>query len=261
MYQVDNKSTAHGLKTPHGFKTPHKFPSKTSTKEDLANLVINLYPTGRVWNMSENSNFFKLHKGLNTLILAFLEDSYATIDSSFPDNANFTIDDATLWEYSLGLTLSPDLDLESRKKAILRKKAFPQNKKARQDIKYIETQLNAAGFNVKLYENVFYDDDGNLYYKTPSDILNNQVSLVQHGGTTQHGNGTQHGGGNSEVIANSIQQEDYNPGGNLWATFFIAGNSINETAYVPKIREKEFRELVLKLKPAHLVAYLFINYV
>jgi uncharacterized protein YmfQ (DUF2313 family) len=262
MYQVSNNSTQHGLKTPHGFRTPHRFPVKSGTKEELMALANQLYPTGRVWNLSEQSKFNALHAAINLSILRLTADAYSLIDGSFPDNNNFTVDDATLWEYRLGL-LAGTLTLEQRKANILRKMAFPQNVKARQSVPYIESQLQQSGFNVRLYENIFYDVDGNLYRKEPADILSLQTGTVQHGGSTQHGAGAQHGGGNTEVVANEAFEENYNIGGadNLYATFFIAGNQLSEIATVEKSREREFRELILKLKPAHTVAFLFVNYI
>ena len=47
----------------------------------------------------------------------------------------------------------------------------------------------------------------------------------------------------------------------LRATFFISAAILYDPADVQEIRKKEFRELILKLKPAHTVAYLYINYI
>ena len=65
-------------------------------------------------------------------------------------------------------------------------------------------------------------------------------------------------------IANDVNEENYSIGGNenLYATFFIASPvSLLEKGTVSNNRKKEFKELVLKLKPAHLVAFTFINYI
>ncbi len=262
MYQVDNNSTVHSFKTPHGFKTPHRFPVKSGTKEELMALANQLYPTGRAWNMSEKTLFNKLHQAINKSILRLTSHAYSLIDGTFPDSTNFTEDDVLIWEYRLGL-VAGSLNLDQRRANIYRKLAFPQNVKARQSKPYIESQLNLAGFEVRLYENIFYDGSGNLVRKLPSEILSMQSANIQHGGGTQHGSGTQHGGGNTEVIANEAIAENYNIGGvdNLYATFFIAGNAIDQIATVERTREREFRELILKLKPAHTVGFLFVNYI
>ncbi|MBB6236487.1 uncharacterized protein YmfQ (DUF2313 family) [Pedobacter sp. AK013] len=263
MYQVTDRSTAHGFSTPHGFKTPHRYPVKTSTQKDLLNLTNQLYPTGRVWYLPENSNYRKLHEAVNLSLLRAIDAGYSVIDSTLPDNESFDEKDATLWEYRLGLVTNPSLTLAERMANIKRKQSFRGNVKARQHIGYIQSQLDAAGFNVKVYENVFYDGDGNKFYKTPQEIQTVQGQSTQHSDNTHHGSGTVHGGGSqAQVIANETFSETFSVGGlgNLWATFFIAGSTLNDTATVPESREREFRELVIKLKPAHTVAFIFINF-
>jgi hypothetical protein len=82
-----------------------------------------------------------------------------------------------------------------------------------------------------------------------------------YGGDSQYGIGMQYGSSESDVIANlATPNEPYNVGENLWATFFIGGQVLGQPAQVPITRQQEFRELVLTLKPAHLVAYTFISY-
>ena len=44
-------------------------------------------------------------------------------------------------------------------------------------------------------------------------------------------------------------------------TFFIGGAVLGESAIIPSDRQEEFRETVLKLKPAHLIAFTFVNYI
>lgn len=258
VYQVTNKSTAHGLLTPHGLNTPHKFPEPTdAVTKILLILAKDLYPTGRAWIIPENSNFENLHKAIDTSFARLILDAKATIDSTLPDNDGFDEDDAKIWEYRLGLITNVLIPLEDRRQAILRKLAYPANVQPRQHPFYIESQLQAAGFDVYVHENT-------KPYRTPSDILALSLTNVQHGGDTQHANSTQHGSGTFEVIANSLDPDEvFNIGGNdkLWATFFISGVNIEDIAQVPLERQKEFRELVLKLKPAHTVAFTLVNYI
>jgi len=44
-------------------------------------------------------------------------------------------------------------------------------------------------------------------------------------------------------------------------TFFVGGSGYPNRASVPLSRKDEFRHLILKLKPAHSVAFLYIDYV
>lgn len=257
-YEVTNKSTAHGLLTPHGFNTPHKFPQIGDSLTDLKlNLTKNLYPTGRVWQIPENSFFEKLHIAINISYIRLILDAKATINSTIPDNISFDEDDAALWEYRLGLISNVLVPLEDRRNAILRKLSFPANVKARQHPLYIESQLQAAGFDVYIHENT-------QPYRTPQDVVALVLTNAQHGSPSQHGAAMQHGSSGFDVIANSINPlEIFNVGGddNLRAAFFISGVLIENPASVSLQRQKEFRELVLKLKPAHTIAFLLINYI
>lgn len=257
-YEVTNKSTAHGENTPHGFNTPHKFPvATTPLTKILLLLTKNLYPTGRAWIMPEKSELKNLHDSFNTSYARLVLDANATIDSTIPDNDGFDIDDIGLWEFRLGLISNPLVPIDDRRQAVLRKLAYPANVKARQHPLYIESQLQTAGFDVFIHENT-------KPYQTPEDIISVSALNVQHGEPTQHGDATQHGSGSFDVIANSLDpNEIFNIGGDdkLFATFFIGGLNLGDIAEVPIERQIEFRELVLKLKPAQTVAFTLINFV
>lgn len=262
MYEVTAKSTQFGYNTPHGPKTPHKYPIEEEVDRSriLMGLVRELYPSGRAFNMPEKGVFENLHKALNVSFMRLVNDARLTIDSTIPDNGNFSAEDAELWEYRLGLFINPPISLEARKQAIKRKMSYPSNMKARQHPLFLQHQLQIAGFNVYIHENRFYES-GELIYKRPDEIIDLGFEPTQHGGDSQHGLGTQHGSAGFEVIANKIGTESYGVGeNNLWATFFIGGEQLGQMAAVPENRKNEFRELVLKLKPAHTVAFLFINY-
>jgi hypothetical protein len=257
MYNVTEKSTVHGVGTPHGLRVPHRMPisSEVNLTDIMANLARQLYPTGRAWWMQNNGVFDNLHKAINRSFIRVLNDCDLTIDSCFPDNENFTENDANLWEYRLGLVTNNSLSLEVRKEAILRKMSYPRGIEARQNKLFIENQLRLAGFDVYVHENL-------PPYQTPDEIVSLSLELTQHGSGTQHGGGTQHGYINYDVIANeAIVNESFGVGSNLWATFFIGGENLGEMATIPINRLIEFKELVLKLKPAHTVAYTFINFV
>ena len=262
MYKVTTNSTQFGYETPHGVKTPHKYPQteEFSYTDIYMNLVDDLYPTGRAFMLPEGGVFEKLHEALNVSFLRLNNEARLTLDSNIPDNGNFTAKDAELWEYRLGLTVNPPIGLEARKQAIKRKMAYPSNQKYRQHPLFIQHQLQLAGFNVYIHENGFMEN-GERVYKRPDDIIDLGFEPTQHGGGTQHGENVQHGSAGFEVIANRITNDNYGPGDeNLWATFFVGGEQLGQMATIPEKRQKEFRELVLKFKPAHTVAFLFINY-
>ena len=105
-YEITNNSTVHGLGTPHGLGVPHRYPTAQGENltDIMSGLARQLYPTGRAWWMRHNGVFDNLHKAINRSFIRVLNDSDLTIDSCFPDNENFDANDATLWEYRLGLT-------------------------------------------------------------------------------------------------------------------------------------------------------------
>lgn len=252
-----SEKTVHKNSTPHGYKTPHKYPFINTTIVDLLKSVsIELYPTGRAWYRPAKGVFDNLHGALDLQIARLINESNLFLDSVFPDNENFTAADAKLWEYRLGLVTNENTDLQLRMDAIKRKLGHPNNIKSRQNALFIQSQLQLAGFDVYVHENT-------IPYKTPGDVAAILAGPTQHGEPTQHGNSTSHGGENYQVIANSIEEfESFGVGaGNLWATFFIGGVSLGDTANVPVSRLREFKELVIKLKPAQTVAFIFINFV
>jgi hypothetical protein len=257
---MSNDKTQHGINSQYGLTTPHKYPSSSVQTDDdiidfeLSNLVDQLYPTGRAFYKPKGGTFDLLHDAINLSFLRFVNDYKNLIDASIPDNENFTKEDASFLEYNYGLSDRTGSNLEFRKAGLRRKIGHPNNIKARQSKSFIEDQLRLSGFDVRVFENT-------LPYKTPSEVAGTIVDTTEHGGDTQHGNGTFHGGVTSQVIANKIDEdESYGVGANLWASFFICGQNLGENAVIPEIRRREFRELVLKLKPAHLAAYIFINF-
>jgi hypothetical protein len=258
-----SEKTVHKTTTPHGKRTPHKYPDTVGSDLDILNdLSIQLYPTGRAWYRPENGVWENFHGAINRSFSRLIKDGRSLIDSTFPDNPNFNSDDATLWEFRLGLITNENINLktrkktlEIRKKAIKRKLGHPNNIEARQHPLFIQSQLQAAGFDVWVHENT-------IPYQNPESILDLELPELQHGEPTQHGDSTQHGGGSFDVIANSIEEvESFAIGEeNLWATFFLGGEILGTLAEIPYNRLKEFKETVIKLKPAHTVAFTFISY-
>lgn len=246
-------------------------------------LTKQLYPTGRAFKTFAGSVKEGLYRGLALSEDRAYQDALSILDKILPDNDNFTAEDAADWERRLGLITNENLDLQVRKDALLRKINHPGTIRARQHYLYLERQLRLADFDVYVFENRFDDGMGGLITKTPNEILT--VFNVQHGdfqhGDEQHGGGsvpflespqhgdfqhgdTQHGGTFTNLIANYIDEStdfSFNVGDNLRSTFFISGQPLGTFANVPESRKDEFRQLILKTKPAQTVGYLFINYI
>lgn len=222
----------------------------------IQRLTRRLYPKGRAFRFPVDGYMDRLHKALAISESAAYSAAVGFKDGLIPDNDNFTIDDATLWERRLGLIVNPASTFADRKDSILRKMKFPGRSPARQHWRWLERQLQSAGFDVYVHENINGDDpvtvsgDGSIFESTNHGEIN-------------HGEGD-HGGHFNNIIANSITQEgDYSfvIGLNYRSTFFIGGAVLGTQANVSQSREQEFRQLILKVKPVKNVGFLFINYI
>jgi len=229
----------------------------------IQSLTKQLYPTGRVFKMPSNGFLEKLTNGLAVSEAKAYSDSLSLMDSAIPDNDTFDLSDALSWERRLGLITNLSVSLANRKLAIKSKMNHPGTVKARQHYLFLERQLQAVGFAVNVYENRFDDGGGGLETRSPitvgggAGLDENQLNEFQLGDA-------QLGGSFSGVIANNIyagKDSVFDVGDNLRFTFFIGGSPIGTLAEVDEGRELEFRQLVLRTKPLHTVAYLFVNFV
>ena len=203
-----------------------------------------LYPTGRAWWKQKGSVFFKLHQALamsESRLQSAIIDSQNSI---LADNYNISDISIERWETVYGI-VSKGTRAE-RIALIKQRQSFPGAVLARQSSSYIQQQLQLAGFNVYLY----YDGTFNPV-------------AAKHGlfkfGSTKHGQTAI----SYSILANNVQ-EDRDAGfvaNDLKSVFYIGGATLGAYASIPLARKNEFRELVLTLKPAHMSAFLFINYV
>lgn len=232
-----------------------------STEEIILKLTKQLLPTGRAFKAPKNSLPYKLLKALSKSEARAYDFAISTLDRVLPDNNNFSANDATLWEKRLNLPVAPSgLNLTERKLKIDRKYAFPGTAIYRQNYRYIQDQLQKAGFNVWVHENRFPDGMGGY---EPVDVTDN--AALQHGFDVEHGYGTQMGEVFLDLLANSADpNESYSLGEdpeNLKGTFFIGGETYPNRAIIDVDEIRNFRKLVLQLKPAATVAVLLLDYV
>lgn len=236
-----------------------------SAFDKIIKLSDQLLPKGRAFKMPINSYMLSLNRAL-----AFSEeraylDATAILGSILPDTSKFTVEDARDWERRLGLITNEAVSLSDRKLAIERKINHPGDIPARQHYLYIQRQLRAAGFDVYVYENRFPTYPSGYAPVNPSSIASPSGAgdvTAQHG-DFQHGD-LQHGVYFQDKVVNHIdeaQDNFFDVGPDLTATFFISGNVAGKFTNVPLARKEEFRQLILKLKPVQMVAFLFINYV
>jgi len=241
-------------------------------------------PTGRAFRGPVNGYMDKLNKALSISENVAWGDMLSTFDSAIPDNinGNFTHADATDWERRLGLiqyspfaytyvpqhyplnpiavpTLPP---LSQRLLAIQQQYNYPGATLARGNWHYIQTQLQAAGFHVYIYENRFFVG-GNWITKNPVTIAGGGGFLNVQYGQKKYGQTNYGGTWNNIIVNNLILQDDlqFQVGNNLRSTFFIGGSTLGAYANIQRVRMNEFRQLILKLKPVQTVGYLFVNYI
>lgn len=208
---------------------------------DIFKLTKQLLPTGRAWRLPENSNIKKLFYALGKSEQRAFSFAVGTLNRILPDNDDFTAADATEWERRLNIVAGTGyVPLESRKANILRKYQFPGGFLNRQNYRYIEAQLQLAGYNVTITENYV-------------DFVT--VAATVHSLTTPHGLNTKHGNTavNTDIVANSINKGELFDIDTYKGTFYVDGE-------VPVNAIKTFRQLILTLKPVNTVAILRVSY-
>jgi hypothetical protein len=234
--------------------------------DKLLALTRQLYPTGRAWKMPVSGTLEQLHIALSVSEDRAYNDAISILDSLLPDNDNFTTDDANDWERRLGIISNPLVPLPSRKLAIIRKMNQPGAAPAKSNWRYLQEQLQAAGFDVYVYENIFpyYYPDGDVT-ETPYQVTGGDTSFYTPNRYGQYRYGqVNYGGSYKKFVANHIDETRdwlFNIGSNLRSTFYIGGPTLGSFADVDTLRKDEFRQLILTIKPAQTVGFLLINYI
>ena len=229
-------------------------------KQIILNLSKSLYPRGRAFRVLIDSFKERLHKALAVSEDKVYNEALSVLDVILPDNDNFVEEDAIKWERRLGLITNSLTPLADRKLALLRKINHPGTIIARQHFLYLQGQLRNAGFDVFVHENRFPIGGGVFETKTPNELIGISANAI-HSPLIQHGQ-IQHGTSFSNKIANSIDAAIdalFNIGDNFRSTFFIGGAVLGDFATIPASRETEFRQMVLRIKPVQMIAFLFIN--
>lgn len=237
--------------------------------DTLRLLTNSLYPVARAFKAPPNGVRDKLNKARNLSYARLYSAQKSILNDILPDNDNFDEQDATQWETRLGIINGGStVSLADRKAAILQKMSYPGTVAPRCAADYITEQLQAAGFDVKVYENIFPDGGGGWETRTPSEILGITAGMAMLGtfelGEVELAETWAMSG--ITIIANHIDESiDATfaiPPLNYRSTFFIAApTAIDDFATVSAVRRNEFRQLILQLKPQQTVGFMFVNYV
>ena len=223
-----------------------------SSANDILKSKKQLLPTGRAFYVPVGGVFEKLLLGMADAESEALNEALSILDTIIPDNENFSADDAARWEQVLSIPTNELNSITDRMASIYRKMRFPSNAKGRQHKNYLEGQLKAANFNVKVYE---YGD------------IKNYFTNKAHSLDTLHSYDTTHGSGfaipfYNEIVANYLDGSMETPITptieNLRNIFWIAGDTFDDFPNIPPYRLEEFRQIILTIKPLHTVAFLRI---
>lgn len=251
--------------------------------EQLRRLTKQLYPKGRAFRLSKGSRIERLHNALSVSENKMLEDAKATLNSILPDNDGFTVEDAERWEQRLGMISNSLTSLDDRKAAIIRKMNHPGDILARQSWDYLQGQLQLAGFDVYVHENIPEEspqsvlelvlglgemESGNSEMGElemgSAETFYPSLFIVSEMGEIEMGSPEMDGFQYNNLVVNFINEtpdSTFDIGQNFRSTFFIGGTVKGTFANVPLSRKDEFRKTILQLKPAQTVGILFINYV
>lgn len=122
-------------------------------KQLIISLTDKLLPLGRAFRHPKGGISDKMTTAIAEVENEAYSDAVGVLNSILPDNPNFTTEDATTWERRLGLITNINISLADRMLAIKRKYNHPGTIKARQHYLYMERELRAAGFAVRVTEN------------------------------------------------------------------------------------------------------------
>jgi hypothetical protein len=252
----------------------------SSTSDKILALARQFYPTGRAFKMPAASELEKLHLAIGGPKTKAYQDAVSILNALLPDNDKFTDLDAEDWERRLGMISNPLVLLADRKLAILRKMSAPGRNPAKGAAKYIEFQLRAAGFDVYVHENIPVQNPIDVFVIDGFGELDEyELDEVELGSADTYFQDLYTDGIEldeveldeaelSEMyfknkVVNHIEEEKdfvFNVG-DFSSIIFIGGQTKGIWATVDINRKTEFRQLILKLKHTHIVAYLLINYI
>lgn len=268
-----------------------------STEIDYANDFVSsiksLFPTGLFWSLNETSFIYKLFVGIGT----FFSRAFSSIKEingwMLPDNKLFSQSALEAWEVVFGIPINDSKSFDERYATISQRMSFPGEILARQSAVYIQNELQLSGFDVYVTYNRFPASE--VEPEMGSEYLEMDSVYSEMNGSESSPNRFERRepeAGYTELIANYLNPDldanifdaeismdmdsddsemnsgnsemsnfvDVNREVQLRGTFFVHGATYPNLADIPAYRQDEFRELILKLKPAQLVGFLYINW-
>lgn len=213
--------------------------------QSMTDLTNQLFPTGRAFWRPKGSTFQNLLEGI-VESESRVQNSIMSLEYDFYADSTLMSNEAVeKWTSTFGIVCN-GTQVE-RIESVRQRQAYPSNILARQSDYFIQNELRNAGFDVYVYKG---------YADEQAAILGGFLL-----GECVLGKGT----GVYSIIANNID-ESLDAGFVLLgdgkkAVFTVSGQGFGVATTVPLVRKNEFRDLILKLKPAQTVGLLYINYV
>lgn len=234
-------------------------------KDTFAYQIALLLPTGRAWRLyrtgNNKNNMYKLFESIGVVKSTFYESCIGILNMLIPDNNNFTNEDATKWE-SIMLLETNISDLDTRRAIIHQRMSLKGNSRYKLSAKYIEKQLQNAGFDVYIHENRILNTTTGRYER--SDWSGYITSVLYEHGMVQHGE-IEHGQSkNIGILANYIdaqKDESFLVGNNWGSIFIVGGQTLGTRATIDVTKELAFRKLLLQIKPLNTVGILLIDFI
>lgn len=234
-------------------------------KDSFAYQVSLTLPNGRAWRLyktnNDKNNIYKLFEAIGEIKAICYHKIMGIMSMLIPDNDNFTAEDATKWEDIMALD-SNITDLDSRKQIIYQKMSQGGNSRYKLSAKYIEHQLQIAGFNVFIHENRVLNTTTNKYewedWSSYVTTTSYQYGEVEYG-DIEYGQQKTTG-----VLANYVDEtkdEQFTIGSNHAYLFIVGGATLGTHASVDSTKKDALRKLILRLKPLNTACIMLVNFV
>lgn len=219
-----------------------------------------------------------------SVFFSMYEEAEAILDQMFPDNENFTEIDLENNERVYGIRPSSSLSIEEREQILINKMKNGRGVVERCHYSYLEEELRNNGFDVYVHENRFLSEitgtrvgsasvgsaivghfsggDGFIVKELfpYTELCSDYIEAEKDAGIYNRQDRATVG---SKTIGSIVLADEFpfDRKSQLANTIMIGGETYPDFADVPQSRKREFRELILKTKPAHITAALYINYI
>jgi hypothetical protein len=201
----------------------------------------NLFPKGAAWSFTKDFTLLLNAIGLNYEQIVTYGENSAYITDAFKT----LLLDEMLFEY--GISKNDLLDEQTQRQRLF----AIQTALGAQGPEYLQERLQFAGFDLYVHQISVIGTPAAIFGEPEAVFGEPGMIFGQRGG---------------DLIVNGSEYDDmididFIPNNYNHFVFYIGGPIFGEFASVPSSREDELERLILKYKPLHSWAGLFVNYV